>query len=125
MLRSPLIMGGNLLLCDEWTKSLRSNPEVIAVEQQAKGNPAVETRANSAAWVAEEEASGGTDLAVFQQSDTPQKLRYTWKELGLNRREYAFRDLSEHQELGHQDSLEVALPPHGSAGYLLHAQTKP
>ena len=31
--RSPLIIGGNLTLFDEWTESLLTNPEVIAVDQ--------------------------------------------------------------------------------------------
>ena len=51
--RSPLIMGGNLLLCDEWTKSLLTNADVIAVDQHSKGNHAVATTAKSAVWVAE------------------------------------------------------------------------
>ncbi len=36
--RSPLIMGGNLTLCDEWTESLLTNPEVIAVDQHSSEN---------------------------------------------------------------------------------------
>ena len=56
--RSPLIMGGNLLLCDDWTKSLLTNAEVIAVDQHSKGNHAVETTAKSAVWVAERESRG-------------------------------------------------------------------
>jgi alpha-galactosidase len=36
MARSPLIMGGNLLELDDWTHSLLTNEEVIAVNQHSK-----------------------------------------------------------------------------------------
>jgi alpha-galactosidase len=125
MFRSPLIMGGNLLLADEWTKSLLTNAEVIAVDQHSRGNHAVETKANLAAWVAEQEATDGYYLAVFNRSDVPQTIHYTWKELGLAPMDYQLRNLWEHQEVGRKGSLEVTLPAHGSVLYALHPQAKP
>jgi alpha-galactosidase len=115
--RSPLIMGGNLLLCDEWTKSLLTNAEVLAVDQHSRGNRAVETTAKSAVWVADAEAPGGSYLAVFNRSDAPQTLRYTWKELGLEESHYLLRDLWEHKDLGRAASIEVTLPAHASVLY--------
>jgi alpha-galactosidase len=123
--RSPLIMGGNLTQCDEWTKSLLTNSEVIAVDQHSKDNRAVETTAKSAVWVAERDGADGFYVAVFNRSEEPQTLRYTWKDLGLDAQQYAVRDLWEHKELGRKPSIEVTLPAHASILYLVRANSKP
>jgi alpha-galactosidase len=124
--RSPLIMGGNLLLCDEWTKSLLTNSEVIGVDQHSKGNHAVETTPKSAVWVAQQENPGGYYVALFNRSDAPQTLRYTWKQLGLKEEpSYALRDLWDHKNLGPAASIEVNLPAHGSVLYAVQPEAKP
>jgi alpha-galactosidase len=120
ILRSPLMMGGNLLLCDDWTKSLLANAEVIAVDQHSKNNHALETTAKSATWIAEPEWGGGLYVALFNRGDGPRTVRYTWKELGLNDPEYTMRDLWEHKDLGHADAIEVTLHPHASALFAIH-----
>jgi alpha-galactosidase len=117
--RSPLIMGGNLLQCDEWTKSLLTNAEVIAVDQHSKGNHAVETTAKSAVWVAEQDKGPGYYVAVFNRSDAPQTLQYAWKDLGLNGQEFTVRDLWEKKDLGRKASISVTVPAHASALYLI------
>ena len=123
--RSPLIMGGNLQLCDEWTKSLLTNAEVIAVDQHSKGNRAVETTNNSALWLAEPETGAGYYVAVFNRSDEPQTLRYAWKALGLKEQEYSVRDLWEHKELGSAAELRVTLRAHGSVLYAIRPFLNP
>lgn len=125
MFRSPLIMGGNLLLCDEWTKSLLTNAELIAVDQRSTGNHAVETTTKSAVWVAQQEAAGSYYVAVFNRSDGPQTMRYTWKELGLKETGYALRDLWDHKDLGRASSIEVTLPAHASVLYAVRPQARP
>jgi alpha-galactosidase len=117
--RSPLMMGGNLTRCDDWTRSLLTNKEVIEVDQHSKGNHAVETTAKSALWVAERGSTQEYYLAMFNRSDDSQTIRHTWKDLGLNSRAYAVRDLWEHKNLGRKDSIEVTLPAHASVLYLL------
>jgi alpha-galactosidase len=123
MFRSPLIMGGNLLLCDEWTKSLLSNAEVIAVDQHSRGNHAVATDSKSSVWVAEADSGDRRYLALFNRGDEPQTLRYKWKELGLEGQEYIVRDLWEHKDLGRLRAVEVALPAHASILYAVQPGT--
>jgi hypothetical protein len=123
--RSPLIMGGNFLLCDDWTKSLLTNAEVLAVDQHSKGNRAVETTPTAAVWVAERDGADGYYVAVFNRSDGQQTLHYTWKQLGLREQEYSLRDLWEKEDMGRKASIDVALPAHASALYLILAEAKP
>ena len=117
MFRSPLIMGGNLTKLDDWTLSLLTNAEVIEVDQHSTGGHAVINTEKAAVWVAQPEKGEGTYVAVFNLDSAPQKLSYTWKDLGIVPMRYAFRDLWEHKDLGTVDKLEVTLPPHGCALY--------
>jgi alpha-galactosidase len=117
--RSPLIMGGSLVLCDAWTKSLLTNAEVIAVDQHSKNNHAVETSAGKAAWIAEREDGTGYYVALFNRTEERQTLHYDWKQLGLKDAHYKMRDLWKQKDLGPSDSILVNLPPHGSTLYSL------
>jgi alpha-galactosidase len=117
-------MGGNLTQCDEWTKSLLTNAEVIAVDQHSKGNRSVETTAKAAVWTAEREGGDGYYVAVFNRLEAPQSLHYEWKQLGLNARTYSLRDLWEHKDAGRQTSLDVKLPAHASVLYFSQADGK-
>jgi alpha-galactosidase len=121
MFRSPLIMGGNLLLCDEWTRSLLTNAEVIAVDQHSRGNHAVATDSKSAVWVADADSGSRRYVALFNRSDEAQTQRYTWKELRLEGEEYLVRDLWEHKDLGRLRAVEAVLPAHGSILYAVKA----
>jgi alpha-galactosidase len=117
--RSPLIMGGNLTLCDEWTKSLLTNPDVIAVDQHSRGNHAVKTNAKMAVWLADREDSKGYYVALFNRSDERQTMQYSWKDLGLRDSNYLMRDLWKQKDFGRTDYVQVNLPPHGAALYSL------
>jgi hypothetical protein len=119
--RSPLIMGGNVLLCDEWTKSLLTNAEVIAVDQHSRDSHALETNGKAAVWVAEPENGSGHYVALFNRGDEAHTLHYRWGELGLHEQVHTVRDLWEHKELGRTDALEVRLPAHASALYKIDA----
>jgi alpha-galactosidase len=115
--RSPLIMGGNLLLSDDWTRSLLTNPEVIAVDQHSKGNRPVVTTDEVVVWTARPESGGDSYVAVFNLSDGERTVRYTWGDLGMAAPRYGLRDLWARAESGTAAALEVTLPPHASALY--------
>ena len=115
--RSPLMMGGNLTLCDEWTTALLTNDEVLAVDQHSTGNHAVVSTEKAALWVARSESGGGHYVAVFNLDSVSRTLKYSWKEAGLPEGKYHVRDLWEHKYLAPMESLTVTLRPHASALY--------
>ncbi len=117
MFRSPLIMGGNLLLADEWTASLLGNAEVIAVDQHSKGNHPVITTEDVVIWTARPESGDDSYVAVFNIGDTAQTVSYPWHDLGLTAPNYTLRDLWQHAAVGSAASLKVTLPPHASVLY--------
>ena len=57
---------------------------------------------------------GGDYIAIFNLSDGPQSLSYSWQDLGLQFGHHAVRDLWQREELGRLDHLEATLPPHAS-----------
>ena len=115
--RSPLIMGGNLTLCDDWTESALTNAELIGVDQHATNSHAVISTDKAAVWLSTPESDNGVYVAVFNLDSASQLFHYSWKDLGLKRGKYNLRDLWEHQDLGSMEFLDLALPPHGSAIY--------
>jgi alpha-galactosidase len=117
--RSPLMIGGNLPLSDEWTAGLLTNPEVIAVDQQSKESHAVIEEPAITVWLSQSSTSSEHYLAVFNRGGATQYVHYDWKALGLEPGKYRVRDLWEHKNLGTADLLKVTLPSHGSELYKL------
>ena len=119
MLRSPLIMGGNLTALDDATLALLTNPEVLAVDQRSTSNRAVLTAPDRALWTARSPA--GPDefyIAAFNLSDRPLSLDYAWPDLGLPPASYTLRDLWTRGDLAPAaPRLSVTLAPHASVLY--------
>ena len=114
---SPLMIGGDLTAADDWTTSLLTNPEVIAVDQHSRGNhPAIVTD-GVVVWMAEAGPEEGTYIAVFNRGSEPADVKYAWKELGLSALQYHLRDLWEHKDAGKVGALKVKLPPHACLLY--------
>ncbi len=115
--RSPLIMGGDLPSSDEWTTSLLTNPEVIAVNQHSRDNHRVVADEHAAVWTARPESGNGYYVAVFNIGDEEQTIQYDCKQLGLPEGSFAVRDLWDARDPGKARSLMVKLRPHASALY--------
>ena len=112
---SPLMVGGRLPSADEWTVSLLTNPEVLAVDQRATDSRPVISTDNIVVWRAK--SDHGYYLAAFNISGSTQKLSYKWSDLGMDGARYKLRDLWERKDLGSADGLSVELPSHGSVLY--------
>jgi len=69
--RSPLIMGGNLPKNDDFTLSLLTNDEVLAVDQKSTNNRQLFNTNNEVAWVADVPGSKDKYLALFNASPVP------------------------------------------------------
>jgi hypothetical protein len=118
IIRSPLIIGADLPRSDEYTTSLLTNSEVIAVDQHSTGNRPLLTTNGVAIWSAKAGDGRGHYLAIFNRSESAQKFALEWNEVGLlSHKAYKLRDLWEHKELGSATSLEVALQPHACVLY--------
>ncbi|MBV8858625.1 MAG: glycoside hydrolase family 27 protein [Acidobacteria bacterium] len=69
--RSPLIFGGDLTKMDDFTLSLLTDEEVLAVDQNSNGNRQLFRDGGFVAWVADVPRSRDRYLAVFNTNDGP------------------------------------------------------
>jgi hypothetical protein len=119
---SPLMIGGDLTKADDWTESLLTNKEVLAVDQHSTANrPAIAT-VTTFVLIAETPARDAYYLAAFNRTERPVDLSYAWKELGLNDGEYSVRDLWEHKDLASAKRFAVHLAPHASVVYRIQVR---
>jgi alpha-galactosidase len=138
--RSPLIVGGNLPDNDEFTLSLLTNDEVIAVNQHSEKNRHVFKRGDQIAWMAQVPRSTDVNLALFNASSPPRRknaaagaraeppatraaaVLVSLKDLGLAG-PCRVRDLWSHRDLGtEKDTISVTINPHGAVLYRLHPE---
>jgi hypothetical protein len=119
MARSPLMMGGNLLELDHWTRSLLTNDEVLAVDQHSKENRQALRDGNLVVWTARPENGSGYYLAVFNTGDTELNVDRSWHDVGLEQKAYRVRDLWEKKKLPSANRLKVKLAPHASVMWSL------
>ena len=71
IVRSPLIMGGDLTKMDAFTESLLTNPEIIAVNQNSSGNRQLFRSDGLVAWIADIPGSTDRYLALFNTRNKP------------------------------------------------------
>ena len=119
--RSPLILGTNLLQMDSFTKSLLTNPEILAVDQHSAGNKPVIQSGDTAVWAANmltgSTITGSYYIALFNLGDNTRTIAYTWPDLGLPPGAHLVRDLWKQTNVGQRDRIEITLRPHSSVVY--------
>ena len=112
---SPLMLGMDLPEYDDWTTALLTNPEVLAVNQDALGKPAkrvFEPGLPAEVWV-RELADSAKVVGLFNRTDKPFAVQYDWQAEGFASSPQV-RDLWRRQDLPRTKMLSVELPPHGS-----------
>ncbi len=116
--RSPLMFGGHLPDNDDFTFSLMTNDEVLAVDQKASSSKQLFANGDQVAWVAELPGSKAKYVAVFNIGDTGnQQVRVNWSDLGLPAK-CVVRDLWDHKDDGTvQDGRAFDVKPHASGFY--------
>jgi alpha-galactosidase len=120
LLPSPLMVGANLPDNDAWTLSLLTNPEVLAINQDASGAAAVRCSAESDGEIwAKRLADGTVAVGLFNKFDLPQQVAAAWSALRITGR-WKARDCWQRKDLGPQeDRVAMVVPGHGAVLLLL------
>jgi alpha-galactosidase len=114
--RSPLILGADLTKLDDFTLSLITNPEVIAVDQASENNRELFKRGAIRAWIADVPNSKDKYLALFN-TDTTASVTVDLSELGLGQT-VRIRDLWKRKELGpFEGNFSAEIAGHGAGLY--------
>jgi hypothetical protein len=122
--RSPLILGANLPNNDDFTLSLLTNDEILAVDQNSTNNRQLSRDGDFVIWTADVPNSTDKYVALFNAKDAPagsgagatEKVTLTLKYLGLG--DAAVTDLWSHKNLGvFNGAFAADLPYHGAGMY--------
>jgi hypothetical protein len=128
--RSPLIFGGDMRQMDDFTLSLLTNEEVLAVDQESSENRQLFREDGLIAWVADVPHSRDKYLAIFNTNDSPRengpsslKVEVKLSDLGFVRT-CQVRDLWRKKVIG---EFKVTFAPeikwHGAGLYRLSTTT--
>ena len=128
--RSPLILGGNLIRLDAFTRSLITNQDVLFINQNATYSRPVDAATlgpgfeNARVWRAtinEPGARGYAEyFAFFNLDNNAVTLNTTWRQLGLDGAKHSAQNLWDGSAVKESKEISVTLPPHGSALYQVH-----
>jgi alpha-galactosidase len=116
---SPLILGNNLPDTDDWTLSLLTNDEVLAIDQDGGGLGAKRVSAEKGAevWV-KQLKDGSTAIGLFNRGKTSATITVNWSDAGLGGKQ-RFRDVWKRKDIGLVDqTYSSQVPSHGVV--LLH-----
>ncbi len=116
--QSPLIFGGDMPGNDDFTNSLLSNDEVIAVDQHGRHGREVFANGDKVYWTAEAPEPNTRYLAVFNIGDHgPTDVPVDWRAIGLGQK-CRVRDLWKHEDLGViENGNSFTVQPHASQLY--------
>lgn len=115
MFRSPLMFGGDLPSNDEFTLSLLTNDEVLAVNQASANNKQLKEENGLIVWTADVPESEDKYVAFFNINDTgTAEISVTFTELGISGN-YSVKDLWSKEDKGPvNDKFTVSVEPHAS-----------
>jgi alpha-galactosidase len=111
----PLLLGNDLTRLDEFTLSLLTNDEVIAVNQDPLGKQATLISRNEDIGVMAKDMKDGSKAAgLFNLSDNgTQQVVMKWSDLGISGR-YIVRDLWRQKDLGtFENEFSAQVNQHG------------
>jgi alpha-galactosidase len=117
--RSPLIHGGDMTQMDDFTLSLLTNDEVLAVNQTSQNNRELLRRDGHVVWIADVPDSADKYVALFNPKDAngateSETVSLTCHELGLDGSCRA-RDLWTHEDVEMNNTeLSADVPYHGA-----------
>ncbi|MFI1963455.1 NPCBM/NEW2 domain-containing protein [Streptomyces pathocidini] len=118
IMAAPLLIGSDLRRADGETFEILGNREVVAVDQDPLGRQGtvVSSGEQSGRWVvAKEMADGSRAVALFNESDSAQRIATTASDVGLPTADaYRVRDLWQHEDFNSAGTLSATVPAHGT-----------
>jgi alpha-galactosidase len=116
MMAAPLIVGNDLTIMDDATRSILLNKDVIAVDQDQLGAQGRRVRDDGDLEVwSKPLADGGRAVLLFNRSGSPARIATKWSEHGYpDALQVAVRDLWAHRDLGRiKGGFSAEVPSHG------------
>jgi alpha-galactosidase len=122
IIRSPLIIGGDIRRIDQATLDLLTNPEILAVNQKSWNNTPALNAGDLQAWTAAAQDGSLRYAAFFNLGEKELDVNVAVSDLGIPAGKYALRDLWKRTKAGTADRIQLKLAPHASAIYGLRQE---
>lgn len=120
MFRSPLMFGGDLPKCPQFTIDLISNDEVLHVNQNSSDGKEAYRDESLVVWTAKDQSSDTEYLAVFNISDVEQTYDINLSDY-LAKKDGNIRDLWNKKKIENTDyRLAATVNPHGARLFSIH-----
>ncbi len=113
--RSPLMIGTDLTILDEWTKKLLTNQEVLGLLSHSAGARQIKRDEKSVVWCSKDTDENAGYLAVFNLEDKEAAVSVPWEavsQYGICRKDGKELWSGETAALQNMDSVTV--PAHGA-----------
>jgi alpha-galactosidase len=113
---APLVIGSDVRTLSQTSVDILTNPDVLAIDQDAAGVQAVRVGAagTTETWV-KRLADGGRAVVLLNRGDTPQILTTQASSLGLSGPQFTVRNAWTHQVTESAGTISAAVPAHGAA----------
>ena len=124
--KSPLMIGAELTLLDDWTKSLLTNEEVLSVLKGGRKAEQIRRTESDCVWKSSGSDSDSVYVALFNFRDEEGKVSVSGMELGLCEKVHAVRDLwkncDQKEKMSGNGTICCVIPAHGTVLLCLKCQ---
>ena len=123
VMRSPLMIGGDMPGFDDFTRDLLTNPGILAMHKNARyAHPVWRRKNGEEEWIlwTAVNAEGGYYLAVFNAGEADGEITVPLADAEIEG-EYTLTELWTGRITEHTDRIAVALPKHASAVFAVTA----
>lgn len=121
IMRSPLMIGGDMIYNDEFTLSLITNQDLLEMLEQSRSAHQIYKRAENGCerivWTSFRR-DGGHYLAVFNTSDESADINVNFAECEIEGA-YSVYDIWNHETIGEFSQITVTVPAHSAKAYRL------
>ena len=117
MMRSPLMIGGEMTKNDDFTLTLLTNGDVLAIGKESFCGHPLTTTEEESVWLAPRQDGKGLYCALFNLSDEARTVRVSPGQLGYPA--VCARELWTGREESAAEGITATLPAHDAAVYLL------
>lgn len=113
MMRSPLMLGGELTKNDEFSLGLITNEEVLMIEQTTASAHQLYRTDNEIAWIAPMKDANGTYIALFNISDEDAKITFDPAKYDIEGMSNAI-ELWSGKSVSATDAISIDVKKHGA-----------
>lgn len=123
MMAAPLLIGADLRSAPPETFEILGNEDVIALDQDPLGKQATVLATDAGRWTVVKELAGGDRaVALFNETEAPQRISTTATAVGLPQADrYLLRDLWRHRDTYTSGTVSATVPAHGTVVYRVSA----